>query len=568
MIMDTKILKNILACMILSAGVFSCQRIVPEEITELVLSNCLTPVSLKASVVNDFDVRFSWTVGKDAEAYVLMGAADAEFTEILWQDTLSVTEVPYTKAMEAGTYYYRVQALAGDRGPSHWAYGEVSVKQPVCDAPTNLKVSVRNDCEVTLNWDVSRYDDSYDLEIASDEDFTEIHTSVSLTSDKVPYTLTLYDGTWYFRVKAVARRHKDSPWSVYADGIVIMKTQDLGVEETANCYVINGHGKYRLKAVKGCTGESVGIIDKAEILWEMSGTGGESVIAQVSAEGEDCLTFITAEPFREGNALIAAKDALGNILWSWHIWLVSDSVRNVDLGNDIVLMDRNIGETGTGSGAFSGMLYQWGRKDPFPGTPASYVSGQVDNAGVTVKNPTVLYGAKSGPEAGQGAQPYILGKGKVGDVSAGDYDYWGSISGGEKTMYDPCPAGYRVPHAFESSFDNSNSIEKTRFAFLGGLEYAGGTFDMSMDNGALLSFRPSGHILLNTSIDKWEEASEQVRNDGDAFFWTASRNNKRIAGCIRISGSDGAQFWGKAGDDTARYQAKNNAYPVRCEKIR
>jgi hypothetical protein len=61
-------------------------------------------------------------------------------------------------------------------------------------------------------------------------------------------------------------------------------------------------------------------------------------------------------------------DADGVILWSWHIWLVQDQIGyNTYANNAGVLMDRNLGATSAieyDSGTI-GLLYQWGRKDPF-----------------------------------------------------------------------------------------------------------------------------------------------------------------------------------------------------------
>lgn len=584
MIMVTNIMRNMFACLILSAGVFACQRIVPEEITELVLSNCLTPVSLKTSVSNDFDVKFSWTVAKDADRYCLVLAADAEYTEIVSTDTVDAVAVPYTMILVPGVYYYKVQALAEDRGASQWAYGEFTLKRPVCDVPNNPSVKMTDDCNVELSWDVSRESEFYDVVLASDADFTDIIHTASVSASSMPYVITLDTGGYYFKVKARAEGRDDSEWSVYNDRILIMKTVDIGISQTANCYVVSAYGKYRFKAVKGCNDVSVGDIAEAELIWETSVEAAgkvlavNSVITQTYAEG-GYIYFVTSPTLKEGNALIAAKDAAGKILWSWHIWVVADSVGDVDLGNGIVLMDRNIGEVGEGMTGYSGMLYQWGRKDPFPGTlsngyavsvagtSVSHIVGQVEKVAVTIENPTVLYGDIS--TASDGARPYFLGKGQIDGIAAGDYDYWGSVGSDTKTEYDPCPAGYRVPHAFEGSFVNANDLSRSRFGFFSGFLYDGGAFELTMDNGACLKFRSSGHILLNTSTARYEKASESVQGSDDEFLlWTASRNNKRLSGCVRVSGTDGAQFWGKAGDGDAEYQAKNNAYPVRCEKIR
>ncbi len=121
-------------------------------------------------------------------------------------------------------------------------------------------------------------------------------------------------------------------------------------------------------------------------------------------------------------------------------------------------MDRNLGAlrvTETGSGVVAsvesfGLMYQWGRKDPFPGpkrvdsstlaliagtpfvlkdqTHEVYESGNLVNGTMTVtesiQNPTV-FGNKGGGHW---------------DENVGT-SLWKE---GEKTIYDPCPAGYRV----------------------------------------------------------------------------------------------------------------------------
>lgn len=75
----------------------------------------------------------------------------------------------------------------------------------------------------------------------------------------------------------------------------------------------------------------------------------------------------------DGNAVIAVKDAGGNILWSWHIW-----VTGYDPNNEydtwcigVKMMNRNLGALSKEpeDGALThGLLYQWGRKDPFVST--------------------------------------------------------------------------------------------------------------------------------------------------------------------------------------------------------
>ena len=107
-------------------------------------------------------------------------------------------------------------------------------------------------------------------------------------------------------------------------------------------------------------------------------------------------------------------------------------------------MDRNLGATSATPGDIGafGLLYQWGRKDPFMGgcvmsesTPVastgSWDVASSDNMDFAVENPmtfaTKWYG---GGVAGEG---------------------W-HTSESEKGLYDPCPVGYRVPDGGANGF--------------------------------------------------------------------------------------------------------------------
>ena len=147
---------------------------------------------------------------------------------------------------------------------------------------------------------------------------------------------------------------------------------DLSENGAANSYVVSECGKYSFKAVKGNGECPVGDVFSCEVLWESFGTSESPVpgelIYDVSCD-KDYVYMTVPEPFRRGNAVIAAKDKSGNILWSWHIWL-TDKPDGLELVNGDVIMDRNIGAVSTDASSAEsyGLLYQWGRKDPFPGT--------------------------------------------------------------------------------------------------------------------------------------------------------------------------------------------------------
>lgn len=109
------------------------------------------------------------------------------------------------------------------------------------------------------------------------------------------------------------------------------------------------------------------------------------VIGSVSYDPETGMaSFTTPAEYVTGNALLAAYDSEGTILWSWNIWAAGNCY-NADsasrpAANGYVMMDRNLGASagpevrGTPEEAWAiGNYYQWGRKDPFPAA-AEYVA--------------------------------------------------------------------------------------------------------------------------------------------------------------------------------------------------
>ena len=146
---------------------------------------------------------------------------------------------------------------------------------------------------------------------------------------------------------------------------------------TANCYIISEACEYKFPAVKGNSSDPVGTVASVEVLWETFGTATApkkgDLIAEVSYDGgSNTVSLRTASTFREGNALIGAKDARGKILWSWHIWMTDKPEDQSYKNYSSKMMDRNLGATSATPGDVGalGLLYQWGRKDPFMGASA------------------------------------------------------------------------------------------------------------------------------------------------------------------------------------------------------
>ena len=225
----------------------------------------------------------------------------------------------------------------------------------------------------------------------------------------------------------------------------------------ANCHIVSAPGAYSFQAVKGNSSESVGAVASVEVLWESFGTSeipakGDIVAEAKYSASDGQIHFKTPSKLKDGNALIAAKDASGNILWSWHLWVCDgwdpEKTAHVYYNDSGVMMDRNLGATSAVPGDVRalGLLYQWGRKDPFLGS--SDINEKVV-AGSTLNWPNVVL---SSPQTGTIA--YTIAHPTTFIASEEDnYDWYYTGENdtdntrwqSDKTIYDPCPSGWRLP---------------------------------------------------------------------------------------------------------------------------
>ncbi len=257
---------------------------------------------------------------------------------------------------------------------------------------------------------------------------------------------------------------------VYIDLSPAVEGQD-GKFRTANSYIVSEVGDYKFKAVKGNGTEVVGAASTVDpegtptaavVLWESFGTAttpqeGDLVKSDVRYM-DGYVYFSTADTYKKGNAVIAVKDDKGTesteddvILWSWHIWLTDQPVGQEYKNSAGTMMDRNLGATSADPGqvrAF-GLLYQWGRKDPFLGSSSIIVRKTAVS--------TVTWPSSVGSTSSTGTIGYAVSHPTTFITSNDnnyDWYYTGSEdtddtrwtpSGSVKSIYDPCPAGWRVP---------------------------------------------------------------------------------------------------------------------------
>jgi hypothetical protein len=232
----------------------------------------------------------------------------------------------------------------------------------------------------------------------------------------------------------------------------------------------------------------------------------------------------------EGNALISLHwgstgTAEDDVIWSWHVWVTDDPSNGVAYGQDMETdlngnlftpqyMDRNLGAVsneilGHNWHKTTGMLYQWGRKDPIPpmmtkdhsfyelnglvgymrnreGIHSGNILPEImrpfsdisSNMKFSVQNP-IAYIINSDSGTWFSEQQYrIPDNPNTNQNETVAWDLWSDNMRGEnsnpsssdpvvkadsrsyelKSPYDPCPNGWRIPsHLGRNTVNNSHS---------------------------------------------------------------------------------------------------------------
>ena len=242
---------------------------------------------------------------------------------------------------------------------------------------------------------------------------------------------------------------------------------DLSATATANTYMVSSAGLYRFNAtVKGnggldpLTGTTATTINPSDIagvkvLWEVYAQGraikhnGSSY--DIRYDG-GYIYFNTPDTFVEGDACVAIYDSENKILWSWLIWATNDPGTLVH--NTKTFMGRNLGAFNIGN-QMRGFLYQWGRKDAF-----SAANGEYQNYTYVPDFNTVFNYVESVQSISWSIQNPTTSSSNPSWLPADEYDLkpWRDDV---KTIYDPCPPGWRVPT--KTDMDGISGMPATGF---------------------------------------------------------------------------------------------------------
>lgn len=332
---------------------------------------------------------------------------------------------------------------------------------------------------------------------------------------------------------------------------------------TANCYVIKEAGEYKFPCVYGnaiSNGQTnsvsytnnggthshdfvnykgVQIVDP----WISTDTGETITSAQLSiADTDNIFTDITISgdyvkfivasiPTTGANGIISIKNSEGTIMWNWHIWVwpydltpvsitnstnVSYNILPVNLATKLDTADSINTTTG-----WKNWFYQFGRPTPML-CPSSYKS-TMDHASygslsytaasiasdiqTGIKNPATFYKYSSSYNFNW----FQTNSGKT-------YNLWdaactstgNSDNNVVKTIYDPCPIGFKMPNGNTFTYFSTSNVVGS---FANGWKfkrYSGDTVGVffpasgyrKYSDGSLYFVGSSGYVCLSSAYSQ------------------------------------------------------------------
>lgn len=434
------------------------------------------------------------------------------------------------------------------KGITYNSTGETSVTMDMSANPVQLDPN--NHVEIVVPFAAGAYEKGIYFEVYTDDDNYMKRTEELVT---------------------VVERGKVSNVPEYVF-VADPKPINLSSNGHANCYIIpqEAYAYYSFDATvigngdeglfEGAHVTSTKIAPKgAKILWKIISSSrvkpsDEQPIytESVKIDRHGMVTFRTHS--NTGNAVIAVYDnaeCTGEPLWSWHFWKPQgalDAVKDIVYNETYTLMDRNLGAIKLDDypDAVSGMYYQWGRKDPFFHANTEVTSGVIEyvensktegNVSYTVANPTKFITSTGAANfENNDWLPNAMQNDKL----------WGT----KKTIYDPCPAGYRVAdaEAFASVVAGTPTLMPNNGT-------GGGTHQLQYTLGGVATQFPCSGYLLYDSYKRHD------RNKSGRI-WTVD------AGTSDATKSQAFSYI-TTGATVEMIEAERAlAHPVRCQRIK
>lgn len=285
----------------------------------------------------------------DGDKHTLEGKLDSGLKE--WQAGNIYTYKISSESINWEYVFEVTPTITFELGETHKTYSvksyryraqNPSIQEPVAWTATRTKATQtnfedNNTTDLSGNVAVTEFTDedvtgsitekSYDMLVER----TQMHTS--------------YEGDKNLRLDSNVKGNENNPYDLSLVN---------GKRTTANCYVVNGAGTYKLPLVYGNgivndnTNRSAFHSDFKDYQGKSLSPGtdpwithhykpndcilvwsdGFYMFENVHLDGDYLVFSLNKEYMQQANAILAVRDAHGRIMWSWHIWVTEHDIYN------------------------------------------------------------------------------------------------------------------------------------------------------------------------------------------------------------------------------------------------
>ena len=363
---------------------------------------------------------------------------------------------------------------------------------------------------------------------------------------------------------------------VYDPAIDLSKQNIYGTKispSTANCYVVSKAGLYKFPLVFGNAvknGETnsaaytknsgsyshdfvdyKGTVITSPYIEEVSGVAGSvqlsiadtnGIFTDISIQNGDACRYVrfnvSSVPSTGANGVISIKDSSGVIMWSWHIWVWSHDLTPIEITNKTSvkykILPVNLASKWDDSSKtyIKNWFYQFGRPTPLlcpsaynsTSNHASYGALSFTTASIAanlyngIQNPTTFYKYSNSYNynwfSANSDKTYNLWDADCTATGNSDNDV-------TKTVYDPCPVGFKMPNGNTFTYFSTSNVVGS---FANGWKfkrYSGDTVG----------------VFFPASGFRYYSDGSLSRVGSHGYVWLSSANSQRTAYYLLFSSS-------------------------------
>ena len=427
----------------------------------------------------------------------------------------------------------------------------------------------------------------------------ELKEATALGSASVPYDLSLHNVQGATIARSTANSYVISAPGHYRIPLVYGNAIENG-NNNPSSYQTSNTGYYILSHFQDHAGHAIdnpwiekthgganASVDGAEVVWaDAADLVHSPSITHVGGEG--FLDFeVTAADIQSGNAVVAVTKGSGaskTVLWSWHLWFapkdaldkikvtnhqnkdyyftkealgwkpiqwrsstytsartvkvkVVQTIKNGGVAQETVInITQNPGSVKQGATT----LYQFGRKDAFPGVDASDLAANshfTQNAG---DNMTIMNNIQNPDKF------YIYGSSMY--TNYGYYNLWSAdntVTGGNntgndnpvvKTVYDPCPVGFKMPANNAFTGFTANGLNNGTINVDGTTD--GQTFQNNFGHNFWTSSSKTATINFPASGLRNDSDGSLINVGDGGYYWSAVPYSERSGSYLEFNSGD------------------------------